>query len=128
MLPSHPRAPIPARLRAPLRVCSIRGCTTRVTRGKCAECARTQDRDRGTAHARGYTKEWAKARLAYLHQHPLCVHCFEQQKLTPANVVDHVIPHRGDMRLFWDESNWAALCASCHSAKTVREDGGFGER
>ena len=25
-----------------------------------------------------------------------------------------------------DGSNWAVLCASCHSRKTAREDGGFG--
>jgi predicted ATPase len=25
-----------------------------------------------------------------------------------ATVVDHVMPHRGDQRLFWDEANWGA--------------------
>ena len=29
--------------------------------------------------------------------------------LTPATVVDHVIPHRGDQKLFWDEDNWQAV-------------------
>ena len=38
--------------------------------------------------------------------------------LTPATVVDHVIPHRGDQKLFWDEDNWQALCKSCHDRKT----------
>ena len=31
--------------------------------------------------------------------------------------LDHIIPHRGDMKLFWDESNWQALCESCHDHK-----------
>ena len=31
--------------------------------------------------------------------------------------LDYIIPHRGDMRLFWDESNWQALCESCHDHK-----------
>jgi 5-methylcytosine-specific restriction protein A len=44
----------------------------------------------------------------------------------PAAVTDHIIPHRGDKRLFWDANNWQALCLSCHGAKTAREDGGFG--
>ena len=42
----------------------------------------------------------------------------EQGKLTPATVVDHIIPHRGDKKLFWDERNWQALCESCHNHKT----------
>ncbi|TIX74642.1 MAG: HNH endonuclease, partial [Mesorhizobium sp.] len=39
-----------------------------------------------------------------------------------ANVVDHVKPHRGDMRLFWSRSNWQPLCTPCHSSiKQSRE-------
>jgi hypothetical protein len=43
-----------------------------------------------------------------------------------ANVVDHIIPHRGDMELFWDESNWQSMCEPCHNRKTASEDGAFG--
>jgi 5-methylcytosine-specific restriction protein A len=43
-------------------------------------------------------------------------------------VVDHIIPHRGDQALFWDEENWQPLCLVCHNAKTAREDGGFGNQ
>lgn len=39
-----------------------------------------------------------------------------------ATVVDHIIPHRGDQKLFWDRSNWQALCKSCHDSKTMTED------
>ena len=39
--------------------------------------------------------------------------------VTPAAVVDHVLPHRGDWSLFWDESNWQPLCKPCHDAKTA---------
>ncbi|WP_289184903.1 HNH endonuclease [uncultured Parasutterella sp.] len=28
--------------------------------------------------------------------------------------------------MFWDESNWQALCKHCHDVKTAKEDGGFG--
>ncbi|WP_304879789.1 HNH endonuclease [uncultured Parasutterella sp.] len=28
--------------------------------------------------------------------------------------------------MFWDESNWQALCKRCHDRKTAAEDGGFG--
>jgi 5-methylcytosine-specific restriction protein A len=44
-----------------------------------------------------------------------------------ATVVDHIIPHQGDMTLFWDaDSNWQSLCKTCHDRKTATEDGGFG--
>lgn len=62
----------------------------------------------------------------FLAQHLWCVECERGGRLTPATVVDHVIPHKGDRRLFWDMSNWQALCVRCHNSKTAREDGGFG--
>jgi 5-methylcytosine-specific restriction protein A len=43
-----------------------------------------------------------------------------------ATVVDHKIPHKGDMKLFWDRSNWQSLCKCHHDIKTATEDGGFG--
>jgi len=43
-----------------------------------------------------------------------------------ATVVDHIKPHRGDKTLFWERSNWQALCKQCHDIKTAKEDGGFG--
>jgi len=46
------------------------------------------------------------------------VECRSYERLTPATVVDHIIPHRGDERLFWDETNWQPLCKQCHDKKT----------
>ena len=46
----------------------------------------------------------------------------KQGKYVKATVVDHVVPHRGDEQLFWDRSNWRALCKRCHDQKTRRED------
>lgn len=54
--------------------------------------------------------------------HPLCVQCAKQGKYVRATVVDHIIPHRGDQKLFWDQNNWQALCKSCHDKKTLTED------
>jgi 5-methylcytosine-specific restriction protein A len=80
---------------------------------------------RGTAHQRGYDARWRRARAAYLAAHPLCAECSRQGRVTPARVVDHVVPHRGDQALFWDEANWQPLCDhtspfDCHGAKTGR--------
>lgn len=35
--------------------------------------------------------------------------------------VDHIRPHGGDENLFFDIDNCETKCASCHSAKTQRE-------
>ncbi|WP_304382500.1 HNH endonuclease [Turicimonas muris] len=85
-----------------------------------------RQRYKGTSSQRGYNSAWRKARLAFLMEHPLCAECERQGKTTVATCVDHIKPHRGDMNLFWDESNWQSLCQSCHSRKTAKEDGGFG--
>lgn len=81
---------------------------------------------RETATQRGYGGAWQRARLAYLQHHPLCVQCESEGKVTAASVVDHITPHKGDKGLFWDSNNWQALCKPCHSRKTAKEDGGFG--
>ena len=75
---------------------------------------------RTNAQDRGYTWEWQKASKAYLRQYPLCAECKREGKLTPATVVDHIIPHRGDQGLFWDMGNWQGLCTTCHNRKTRR--------
>ena len=82
---------------------------------------------RGSAHSRGYGRKWREARLGYLQKHPLCVHCLARGHVVAATVVDHIVPHRGDPVLFWSsETNWQALCATCHNTATAKYDGGFG--
>jgi hypothetical protein len=39
-----------------------------------------------------------------------------------ATVVDHRVAHRGDQKLFWDRSNWQALCLAHHNAAKQSED------
>lgn len=75
---------------------------------------------RPNSNARGYTRRWGKVRAAWLADHPLCAECERQGRLTPATVVDHIKPHRGDPVLFWDETNYESKCAACHNAKTAR--------
>lgn len=69
-----------------------------------------------------YSHKWRKERARFLKENTLCVRCFKNGKLVKATVVDHVTPHRGDMELFWDRSNWQVLCKSCHDSKTATED------
>lgn len=53
---------------------------------------------------------------------PFCVKCYEEGHITMATVVDHIVPHRGDQKLFWDRGNWQPLCEHHHNVKTMTED------
>ena len=76
----------------------------------------------GAERNKAYNSQWRKARRLFLSAHPWCEECLKEGRYTPATDVDHIIAHRGDGALFWDQSNWRALCHSCHSKKTRRED------
>lgn len=78
--------------------------------------------DKQTSAQRGYGYKWQKARERFLAEHPLCVYCEREGRVTAATVVDHIEAHRGDEQRFWDQSNWQALCAPCHSSTKQREE------
>jgi 5-methylcytosine-specific restriction enzyme A len=75
-----------------------------------------------------YGRRWRRARLQFLHEHPLCVMCQQAGRIAAATVVDHITPHREDETLFWDRENWQALCTTHHNAtKQSMEKGGKAE-
>ena len=82
----------------------------------------TSWREGKSSTQRGYGYKWQKARERFLSLNPLCVYCERKGRVTVATVVDHIIPHKGDQVLFWDESRWQSLCASCHSSVKQREE------
>lgn len=81
-----------------------------------------------------YNSRWNRARLQFLQANPLCVMCREQGVIAPAQVVDHIVPHRlndalesGDrerianaQKLFWDRKNWQSLCKQHHDSTKQR--------
>lgn len=75
---------------------------------------------RQNSHQRGYNYKWKQARERFLRHNPLCRFCEEKGITTEATVVDHVIPHKGDKKLFWDQSNWQPLCKHCHDSTKQR--------
>ena len=117
----------------PLHICSKPGCTA-LTRDKYCDQhqkdgTKKANKKRATPNDRGYTYRWRKAAKGFLREHPWCAECQRRGRaLTPATEVDHIIPHRGNKALFWDKNNWQPLCHRCHSRKTAREDGGFGNQ
>lgn len=118
----------------PQKPCSAQGCRklTRNPRycdehvdiGKSLE-AKRRERQRENSTQRGYGYKWQQARKAYIAKHPLCVDCERRGLVVAATDLDHKVPHKGDMKVFWDRSNWQSLCHPCHSRKTAAEDGGW---
>ena len=82
----------------------------------------TSWRDNRNANARGYNYEWQRERIEFLFDHPICVMCESLGVITLAKIVDHVTPHRGNAKLFWNRDNWQALCATCHSKHKQRAE------
>lgn len=105
--------------------CGQPGCPELV-RGasRCPTHEKKRDRERGTAHQRGYDARWRKYRERYLAEHPLCVAHLAKGEVVPATVVHHRKPHKGDQALFWDPNNHEASCAPCHDAHV--DEGDFG--
>ena len=116
------------------KVCAHPGCQALVDSvERCCDKHRKQrakeaDQGRESAHQRGYTSRWEKARKTFLDRNPLCVHCEAEGVVMEATIVDHIVPHKRDWQLFWDKNNWQPLCKKHHDRKTATEDGGFGRK
>ncbi|QGT99520.1 Phage holin [Candidatus Syntrophocurvum alkaliphilum] len=102
----------------PKTPCRYPGCPELTTNTYC----KFHTNDRPSAASRGYDSRWRKARKRFLKANPLCRYCEKEGRITPATVVDHIVPHRGDEKLFWDEGNWQPLCKRCHDRKTRTKD------
>ena len=119
------------------RPCMRPGCGALVASGYCEKCkprsiAAASEKERPTAAARLYNWRWQKARKAWLGkpEHAKCVDPFNRHVgvVKSATHIDHIIAHKGDVALFWDEGNWQPLCWGCNSYKAAKEEGGFGNR
>ena len=84
---------------------------------------------RPSARSRGYNTAWDRARAGFLASHPWCSACPREGKRSRAAHVDHIRPHRGDQRLFWDRTNWQPLCQQHHNRdKQQLERRGYANR
>lgn len=70
---------------------------------------------RANARRRGYDARWERAAASFKDDHPLCVGCLATGQYSCAEAVDHIVPHKGDDRLFWDQGNWQPACIWHHN-------------
>jgi len=59
-------------------------------------------------------KRWLARRAAQLRAQPLCVMCKASGVVRLATVADHIVPHRGDLNVFW-YGELQSLCTTCHN-------------
>ena len=116
----------------PIKPCRHAGCPELVRGGGYCEKHKTEDRsvkreiqgERGSSaryHNLYFTRRWREMRAAQLVAEPFCRECGKMGRRTRAEDVDHIKPHRGDKRIFYDPANLQSLCHSCHSRKTMEE-------
>jgi len=87
-----------------------------------------RDKHKGRFYKRA---RWEHERRAFIAENarrhsryrPVCEICGRPIRYSREAHVDHIIPHNGDARLFWDWDNWQVLCSSCHGRKTREEEG-----
>lgn len=67
-----------------------------------------------------HTSRWTRESKVWRVKHPLCEICWKAGRITPAEVVDHIIPVAlcGD---FWDKTNWQSVCRKCNIEKGNRD-------
>jgi len=70
------------------------------------------------------TGRWRKLRKLHLMSEPLCRMCMQEGRVMAATVVDHIVPHKGDVELFYS-GPFQSLCKPCHDRhKQAEERGG----
>lgn len=84
--------------------------------------------DARSEEARAYrrlykTARWKSLRITKLTEQPLCEWCLEQEIVTPASEVHHVVPHKGDEAIFWS-GPFVSTCKPCHARRGQLEDHG----
>ena len=120
--------------RAP-HICGVAGCPELVRDGPycprhAPQATRAYDARRGSSARRGYGARWRRLREMYLRNHPICADPYGIHKdadvIIGATEVDHKTPRRAGGSD--TDDNLQPLCKSCHSRKTMEEQGVGGSK
>lgn len=108
----------------PMRMCKAAGCMKLTADGYCPDHRPKSERKESASWHHLYTNPrygWKRRRDAQLAREPFCCECAKYGLRVRATEVDHVIPHRGNLDLFY-KGKLQSLCHTCHSRKTMAEN------
>lgn len=90
---------------------------------RCTRCTPRQKRSKEAQKYRKFYRlsRWTKLSKTIRADEPLCRICLSKGISNPSQVVDHIIPHKGNEDLFWSSENLQAICKRCHDRKSARE-------
>lgn len=74
------------------------------------------NRFRGSASSRGYDARWRKIREQILRDEPLCRHCKDNGRISPATHLHHIDEDSKNNK----KSNLCPLCFECHEREHGR--------
>ena len=85
--------------------------------------------DRRSSYRQETQRLYKTARWLRLVEHqrrvePFCRFCKANGVITAMEVADHIVPHRNDLTLFWDNNNVQSLCRTHHASDKQREEVG----
>jgi len=107
---------------ARLPTLGLRNAPTKAT----SDAERLRLRDAENPNRAWYkTARWQALRWSVLVRDLFtCQRCKRVVGDTSQLVGDHIVPHRFDETLFWDETNVQCLCKPCHDKDKQREERG----
>jgi len=68
-----------------------------------------------------HSTAWRNLRKYYIRNNPFCVECLKDDKITEAEVVDHIVRYRDNNELGLDINNLQSLCHYHHNSKSGKE-------
>ena len=74
----------------PKRICNHPGCQLLTHNRFCEDHQKETVKIQNDRNSKLYTYQWRKVSKEFLKQHPLCVHCEREGRLTSATEVDHI--------------------------------------
>jgi 5-methylcytosine-specific restriction protein A len=73
------------------------------------------------------TARWQKLRAKIKRNYIACAICRRSRFQGGVKFsVDHIRPHKGDPKLFWEETNLQLLCDPCHLSAKAKAEGDRG--
>lgn len=70
-------------------------------------------------------QRWRNRAALQMKAHPLCAMCLQRGHIVAATTADHIVPHKGDYKMFWF-GKLQSLCTSDHNrSKQQLENHGY---